>query len=242
MSRPYFAAMSGVDIGAVLPGVRRMARRTPLAQNGVVDVDDMEQDAVIGVLRAARTFDAKRGAGFATHAYLRARGALLDGQRAMDHVPRSWRSAQRQVLRARTALVAELAREPTREELAGRLDLSTQELRDVEERCRPAASLTDPVDRQSTKGEQLTMADVVPDEDMLPDDLVVAREEAERLHAAIALLPERQRFAIRATWFDGITVEEAAEVLGVTPSRVSQLRSDALERLGTLVADLAQAA
>jgi RNA polymerase sigma factor FliA len=234
--------MSSVDIEAVLPGVRRMAQRTPLPQNGAMDADDMEQDAVTGVLHAARTFDPKRGAGFATHAYLRARGALLDGQRALDHVPRSWRTAQRQVLRARTALVAELAREPSQEELAARLELSTQELRDIEDRCRPAASLADPVTRQSLQGERLTMADLVPDEDMLPDDLVVAREDADRLHAAIARLPERQRFAIRATWFSGITVEDAAEVLGVTPSRVSQLRSDAMERLGELVADLAQAA
>jgi RNA polymerase sigma factor FliA len=234
--------MSSVDIATVLPGVRRMAQRTPLAQNGAMDADDMQQDAVIGVLDAARTFDPKRGAAFATHAYLRARGALLDGQRAMDHVPRSWRTAQREVVRARTALVADLAREPTPEELAARLELSSQQLRDIEERCRPAASLADAVKRQSPQGEQLTVADVVPDEDLPPDDLVVAREDAERLHAAIARLPERQRFAIRATWFGGMTVEEAAEVLGVTPSRVSQLRSDAMERLGALVADLAQAA
>jgi RNA polymerase sigma factor FliA len=160
----------------------------------------------------------------------------------MDHIPRSWRSAQRQVLRARTALVAERAREPTPEELAAHLELSTQQLRDIEERCRPAASLTDPVRRQSSQGEQLTVADLVPDEDVPPEDLVVAREDADRLHAAIARLPERQRFAIRATWFGGMTVEEAADVLGVTPSRVSQLRSDAMERLGALVADLAQAA
>ncbi len=234
--------MSSPDIETVLPGVRRMARRAPLRQNGVMDADDMEQDAVIGVLDAARTFDAKRGVRFATHAYLRARGALLDGQRAMDHVPRSWRAAQRQVVRARTALVAELAREPTPAELARRLELSTQHLRDIEERCRPAASLTDPVKRQSAHGERLTLADVVPDEEQLPDDLVVAREAAERLHAAIARLPERQRFAIRATWLGGMTVEEAGETLGVTPSRVCQLRSDAMERLEVLVADLAQAA
>lgn len=234
--------MSRPDIETVLPGVRRMAHRTPLAQNGAMDADDMEQDAVIGVLHAARTFDPKRGAGFASHAYRRARGALLDGQRAMDHVPRSWRTAQRQVVRARTALVAELAREPTPEELAARLELSPQQLRDIEQRCRPAASLTDPLKRQSAQGEQLTVADLVSDEDPLPDELVVAREGAERLHAAIARLPERQRFAIQATWFSGMTVEEAGEVLGVTPSRVSQLRSDAMERLGELVADLAQAA
>jgi RNA polymerase sigma factor for flagellar operon FliA len=234
--------MTGADIAAVLPGVRRMAQRTPLAQNGAMDADDMEQDAVTGVLHAARTFDAQRGAGFATHAYLRARGALLDGQRAMDHVPRSWRAAQREVLRARTALVAELAKEPAPEELAGRLDISTQQLRDIEDRCRPPASLTEALRRQRDQGEQLTVADLVPDDEPLPDELIVAREDAERLHAAIDLLPERQRFAIRATWFTGMTVEEAADILGVTPSRVSQLRSEALERLGVVVGDLARAA
>src|SRR5215210_1270146 len=107
--------MESGDIAAVLPGVRRMARRTPLARNGAMDADDLEQDAATGVLHAARTFDSGR-ASFPTHAYLRARGALLDGQRAMDHVPRSWRTAQRQVLRVRTALVAELSREPTPDE------------------------------------------------------------------------------------------------------------------------------
>jgi RNA polymerase sigma factor for flagellar operon FliA len=234
--------MSSLDIAAVLPGVRRMAQRTPLAQNGAMDADDMEQDAVTGVLQAARTFDSGRGANFATHAYLRARGALLDGQRAMDHVPRSWRTAQRQVLRARTALVAEHSREPSPEELAARLEISTQELRDIDERCRPPASLTDPLQSQSAPAEQLTVEDVVPDEDPLPDDLLVQREDAERLHAAIERLPERQRFAIRATWFSGMTVEEAAGVLGVTPSRVSQLRSDAMERLQLLVAELGRAA
>ena len=219
-----------------------MAQRTPLAQNGAMDSDDIEQDAVTGVLHASRTFDAQRGAGFATHAYLRARGALLDGQRAMDHVPRAWRAAQREVLRVRTALVAELAREPAPNELAARLGFSTQQLRDIEDRCRPPASLSEGLRGQGDSGEQLTVADLVPDDGPLPDDLVVAREDAERLHSAIGLLPERQRFAIRATWFAGMTVEEAADILGVTPSRVSQLRSEAMERLGVLIPDLARAA
>jgi len=155
------------DIAHVIPGVRRMAHRTPLSQNGAMDADDMAQDAVTGLIGAARTFDPKRGVRFATHAYPRARGALLDGQRAMDHVPRSWRTAQRQALRARTALVAELSREPTPDELAERLGITTQELRDNEERCRRPARLDERLQGQSVEGDQLTVADLLPDDDPL---------------------------------------------------------------------------
>jgi RNA polymerase sigma factor FliA len=229
------------DITAVLPGVRRMAQRTPLARNGAMDADDLAQDAVTGVLHSARTFDPERGS-FPAHAYLRARGALLDGQRAMDHVPRSWRAAQRRVLKARTALVAELGREPPPEQLAERLAISTQELLDIEDRCRAPASLATPLQGQPPFGEQLTVADVVPDEDPLPDELVVMREDAARLHAAIAQLPARQQFAIRATWFMGMTSEEVADVLGVTRSRVSQIRSKAMQSLAELAPGLGRAA
>jgi RNA polymerase sigma factor FliA len=240
--RSYGAPMTDVAIASVLPGVRRMARRTPLARNGVMDVDDMEQDAVVGLLSAARSFDPGRGASFATHAYPRARGALLDGQRAMDHVPRTWRAAQRRVIRARTALVGELATEPTPEELAERLGISTQELRDIDERCRTPAGLAEPLKRQATRGEPLTVADLIPDEEPLPDELVVAREDAAHLHAAIEVLPPRLRFVIHATWFSDLTTGEIAHGLRVSESRVSQLRTEAMERLGTLVSELRQAA
>jgi RNA polymerase sigma factor for flagellar operon FliA len=219
-----------------------MARTTPLARNGATDADDMEQDAVVGLLQAARSFDPERGTRLATLAYPRARGALLDGQRSLDHVPRSWRAAQRRSLRARTALVAELCREPTADELADRLEISTQDLRDIEERCKAPASLTEPLQAQTAHGEQLTVEDVVPDHDPLPDELVVAREDAARLHDAIARLPARQQFAIRATWFMGLSSNELGELLGVSPSRVSQIRSAAMERLSELVGELRQAA
>ena len=234
--------MHCVDIGGVLPGVHRMARRTPIARNGVSDAEDMEQDATVGVLQAARSFEPERGNRFATHAYLRARGALLDGQRALDHVSRSWRDAQRNVLRARTALVAELLREPSPEELAERLEISTQELRDIEERCLPPARLAEALQTQSPEGEELTVEDLLPDESPPPEELVLARENAADLHAAISQLPRREEFTIRATWFLDLTATEVGELLGVSPSRVSQIRSEALERLRSLVPELRRAA
>jgi RNA polymerase sigma factor FliA len=223
------------DVVTVLPGARRMARRMPLPSNGAMDLDDMEQDAALGVLSAARTFDRSRGTSFATLAYLRARGAVLDGQRAMDHVPRSWRRAQRNVVRARTAMVAELARLPHPEELAERLSISTQELRDIDERCRFPTNLNEPLAGQRSREEPLTVADGIMDDQPLPDESAEAHEEAGRLHAAIARLPTREAFTIRATSFMGMTTGEVADLLGISRSRVSQLRTAAMRRLPELL-------
>jgi RNA polymerase sigma factor FliA len=227
--------MTAPDVATVLPGTRRMARRMPIRANGVMDLEDMEQDAVVGALDAARTFDSGRGASFATHAYLRARGAVLDGQRAMDHVPRSWRRAQREVVRARTALVAELGRLPRPEELAARLGISTQELRDADERCRIPRTLHEPLPGQRSEVEPLAIADALADDQPLPDESAEAREEAMRLHAAISRLPAREEFVLRATWFRGMQVSAVAELLGVSASRATQIRTAAMRRLPELL-------
>ena len=227
--------MATPDVVSVLPGTQRMARRMPLSANGAMDRDDMEQDAALGVLDAARTYDSRRGTSFKTHAYLRARGAVLDGQRAMDHVPRSWRRAQRDVVRARTALVAELGRLPRPTELAARLEISTQELRDIEERCRIPGNLNEPMPGQRAEGEPLTIAEGLTDDQPLPDESAEAREDAMRLHSAISLLPARQEFTIRATCFGGMSVTEVAQLLRVSASRVSQIRNDAMRRLPELL-------
>jgi RNA polymerase sigma factor FliA len=228
------AAMTTPDVVTVIPGAQRMARRMPIPSNGAMDLDDMEQDAALGVLAAARTFDHSRGASFATLAYLRARGAVLDGQRAMDHVPRSWRRAQREVVRARTAMVAELDRLPQPDELAERLGISTQELRDIDERCRFPTNLGEPLAGQRARGEPLTVADGVVDDQPLPEESAEAREDAKRLHTAISRLPTREEFTIRATWFMGMKMGEVADLLGISRSRASQIRTGAMRRLPEL--------
>ena len=223
------------DVAAVLPRARRMARKMPIPRNGAMDGDDMEQDATVGVLDSQRTFDRERRTSFKAYAQLRARGAVIDGQRAMDHVPRSWRRAQRGVVRARTALVAELGRLPTPEELARWLGISAQEVRDIDGRCRIPTNLSEPLRGQQSSSEVLTVADLVTDNEPLPEETAEARDEARRLHAAISLLPGREEFTIRATWFMDMTLAEVAERLGVSPSRVSQMRTKAMERLPELL-------
>jgi RNA polymerase sigma factor (sigma-70 family) len=139
------------------------------------------------------------------------------------------------VVRARTALVAELGRLPQPDELAGRLGISTQELRDIDERCHTPTNLQEPLSGQRSRGEPLTVADGLGDDQPLPDESAEAREDAMRLHAAISRLPTREEFTIRATWFMGISTTEVAGLLGISKSRASQIRTSAMQRLRELL-------
>ena len=206
-----------------------------MPDNGAMDVDDMEQDAAIGVLDAARTFDRSRGTSFATLAYLRARGAVLDGQRAMDHVPRSWRRAQRDEVGARTALVAELGRLPRPRSSPSAWGSRRRSSATSTSAVASPTNLNEPLAGQRSRGEPLTVADGIMDDQPLPDESAEAHEDARRLHAAIARLPSREEFTIRATWFMGMRTGEIADLLGISRSRVSQLRTAAMRRLPELL-------
>ena len=139
------------------------------------------------------------------------------------------------MVRARTALVAELGHLPKPEELAERLGISTQELRDVDERCRFPTNLHEPLAGQRSREEPLTVADGIMDDQPLPDESAEAHDDARRLHAAIALLPAREEFTIRATSFMGMNTAEIGDLLGVGRSRVSQIRTAAMRRLPALL-------
>lgn len=218
-----------------LPTLRAIAWKRELPDNGVMDRDDMVQEAAIGALGALKTFDPARGVKLSTHVGLRANFAISDAQREIDPAPRSWRKSQKIVTRARMRLVRELDRLPTPEELAEALGLTPQELRDIDERCLPPSSLEQPLARTRGEADPLTLGDIVVDAEPLPDELVEAREEAERLHAAIDKLTSQEAFIIRATWFGDMTLQDVGEIFGVTQSRISQIRARALKDLATLL-------
>ena len=223
------------DVVTVLPGARRMARRMPLPSNGAMDLDDMEQDAALGVLTrrapsTAAAAPASRRSPTCGHAArcwtanarwitCRGRGGARSA-RWSARAPRWWPSS---------------AAFPQPEELAERLSISTQELRDIDERCRFPTNLNEPLAGQRSREEPLTVADGIMDDQPLPDESAEAHEEARRLHAAIARLPTREAFTIRATSFMGMKTGEVADLLGISRSRVSQLRTAAMRRLPELL-------
>jgi RNA polymerase sigma factor for flagellar operon FliA len=198
------------------------------------DRDELAQAASLGLVEAAHRFDPARGVPFERWAAVRIRGAILDSVRALDFAPRSLRVASRQLEEARSGLMCELGRTPTERETAARLGMSADELADVRARVHRALVLSlDAPSGSDDDGDQMTISDVVCDRDPGALEQLESQELSAYLDDAVRLLPERLRDVITGYFVDGRTSADTAEELGVTESRVSQLRSEALALLRT---------
>lgn len=207
----------------VEPTVRRIAARFPR----FVDREELISAGHLGLTEAALKFDFDRGVPFAPFAHRRIAGAVIDVVRADDWAPRRVRRLARTTELARQSLVTQLHREPTDAELAAEVGFDEADLAEVRRHHRRGT--VDFLDRRaladgSTLGEQLT--DPTRPE---PAELAENSELRGYLRAALDLLPERLRFIVVGHYLEGRQLDDLAVALGVTPSRVSQLRSDALE-------------
>src|SRR2546421_382498 len=194
-----------------------------------VDRDELARAGALGLVEAARRYDESRGVPFDRFAAQRIRGAILDAVRAADWAPRSVRSLARKLEGVEQRLATELGRvRPAREMPAapGRPGEDPGGLRDRLFRS-VVLALEHEVNEDSD--EDLTLVDVLSDRSTLePLEELEARELHSYLRDAVNLLPERQRFVIVGYFLEGRTSQELARFLGVTESRVSQLRSEAL--------------
>jgi RNA polymerase sigma factor for flagellar operon FliA len=201
--------------------VRELMSRLPTH----VSRDDLVSAGTLALVLAARGFDPERGVPFGRFAAIRIRGAIIDELRMMDWAGRGLRSRAREVESVRTMLAARLFRVPSRDEVAQAMGVSVRDL--------------DAVDRDVQRASVLSLqslpvgdgADVVPTTDDGPDATLLRREELGILRDAIAELPERPRRVIEWYFFDQRKTADIAAELGVTESRVSQLRSEALTLL-----------
>jgi RNA polymerase sigma factor for flagellar operon FliA len=194
-----------------------------------VERDELARAGALGLVEAARRFDDDRGVPFERFAAQRIRGAILDAVRAADWAPRSVRTLARKLEAVEQRLATELGRVPSLDEMAEALDMSTDELHRLQDRMFRSVVLalehevTDDVD------EDLTLVDVLIDHSSVePSEELENRELNSYLRDAIALLPERQRFVVVGYFLEGKTSQDLARFLGVTESRISQLRSEAL--------------
>src|SRR6266511_2587824 len=194
-----------------------MSRRLPRH----VRKDDLESAAMLGLAQAARSFDPDRGIAFERHASNRIRGALLDELRGADWASRSVRSKARRMQRTADELAVELGHEPTRVQLAAQLGVDTQALERLEENVHRATVLN--YDSIVEQGEELLPTGEAP-----PEAVLLDRERRAYLVDAVLALPERLRQVVRGYFFEERPMHEIADELGVTESRVSQLRTEAL--------------
>ncbi|BCJ49215.1 RNA polymerase sigma factor [Actinoplanes sp. NBRC 14428] len=201
--------------------VREMLFKVPAH----VHRDDLASAGYAALVTAARAFDASRGIPFGRFAAVRVRGALLDELRSMDWASRSVRARARRADVARQDLTAQLGRTPTPAELAELLGVGVAELATVDDDVQRAAVL-------SLQGFSAGAADdMVTEVSLNPEEMLLHRERIGYLHDAVAVLPERLRFVVEASFLQERPLSEVAAELGVTESRVSQLRTEALALL-----------
>lgn len=213
--------------------VYHVARGIHQRVHHAVEFGDLVSAGTIGLVGALETFDIDRGFAFSTFATQRIRGAMLDELRACDHRPRSVRDHARQLDAAATALRAERDRPPTPTEIAGHLgiDLATYWRWKDESATGSPTGLDTPEDGGTTPADRIEDLRAI-----LPDENIQQRESAAILRQAIADLPLRARTVLTLYYYEELNQRQIAEVLHVTESRVSQIRSETLRLLRTRLA------
>jgi RNA polymerase sigma factor for flagellar operon FliA len=216
-------------IVASLPFVESLARRVAASMPNSIEIGDLIQDGVIGLIDAAHRFDESRGIKFKTFAERRIRGAMIDALRR-DAWPRGVRRQRRELEAARESLRRELGHEPSLADLAVRVGsdeqrLSRTILRITTIESTSSVALADRVD-EHTVPEAL-----VPSEPEAPDSAYERTETRERVRAALRALPPRDQRLIDLYYVSEATMKQIGAEIGVNESRVSQLHARALRRL-----------
>ncbi|HVM63581.1 MAG TPA: sigma-70 family RNA polymerase sigma factor [Acidimicrobiales bacterium] len=188
--------------------------------------DDLVSAGMAGLVLAARHFDPSRGVPFERYAATRVRGALIDELRSSDWASRPVRARARAVASTTDALTAKLGRPPTTEELADATGISPADLSRLSDDVHRAVVIN--YEAVLEAGDSEMLLPVATDD---PEEQLLMRERTAALVKAIAALPERHRVVVRGYFFQERTVSDLAEELGVTQSRISQLRGEAMELL-----------
>jgi RNA polymerase sigma factor for flagellar operon FliA len=198
-----------------------------------VDRQELARAGALGLVEAAQRFDVTRGVPFDRFAARRIRGAILDAVRAADWAPRSVRALGRALDAAEQDLANEQGRTPTAGDVAAAMGMAPAELAAVRDRVFRSVVLA--LEHRVGDGdghEELALGDVLADRTVLePCEALEAKEMLGYLRDAIGLLPERHRTVIVGYFLEDQTSLGLADELGVTESRISQIRSEALAML-----------
>lgn len=211
--------------------VKYVAGRLSVNLPSNVDINDLINDGVFGLMDAIEKFDDARSVKFETYAITRINGAILDALRSLDWVPRAVRQRGREMDRAFEKLEAELGRDPTDDELAARLNVTVRELDVVRQRARGTSlvSLEEPL--PSSGEHELSVGDTIEDSGSDVPGEIEREELRHELVSAVEDLPHPERTVIRRYYFRGDTLKQIKDELGVSESRVSQIHAQAVGHL-----------
>ena len=220
-------------VGLVHHVARQLARRL----HDKVDLDELVSAGAVGLMQAAASYEPARGLTFSTYAVPRIRGSMLDELRRHDHMSRGARRKSRSITSARETLVHRLGREPKSAEVAVELNVSVETLRQWEVDVDGAIQVSLDVAPRALRDEgQATAASAIADESTPSVDEKLGHEELiARLGVAIRALRAQERTVLALYFYEELTLQEIARVLGLSASRISQIRGEALAKLRELV-------
>src|SRR6188472_2212769 len=226
--RPH-SAKENPRVVASIPFVEQLARRVAATMPHSIDIGDLVQDGVLGLIDAANRFDESRGIKFETFAERRIRGAMIDALRK-DAWPRGVRRQRRELEAAREELRRELGCEPSLADLAAKVGSDEKRLGRTIVRINAIES-TSPLANNEHLDEATLPAALIPSEPERPDVAFERDETRRRVQDAIASLPPREQKVIGLYYYGEATMKQIGAEIGVNESRVSQLHARAIRHL-----------
>ena len=206
--------------------VKRIASHLKARVPPFMELDELIQVGMVGLLEAARAFDPTKGIEFEGFAHLRVKGAMIDEIRRLSFLPRSAVTFNRDTTTATQALASELGRTPTQAELAEHLGKDLE----VYQKERGHAKRFETVSIEAVNDEVLGVAD---DAQRQPEAMVEEAEFMQAVTDAITHLPEREQLVMQLYYVEELNLKEIGEVLGVSESRISQILSAVVKKLRT---------
>lgn len=213
-----------------LPLVKYIAGRIAISLPKSVELDDLINAGVVGLIESYNNFDPSKGVKFESYASLRIRGAILDELRAIDWAPRSTRAKSREMERTISSLENRLGRSPTDSEIAENLDISLNDLYKLLEDLSSTTLLSlDELTYGSDDDKPVALVDTVRASDSSDALTNLEREEMQTILVdSIEFLSEQERLVIALYYYEELTLKEIGQVMELSESRVSQIHTKAV--------------
>ena len=213
------------------PLVKYVAGRVRVGLPGALDSADFVSSGIFGLIDAIERFEPHRHVKFETYAIARIRGAIIDELRALDWIPRSLRQKAREIEQASVRLEQEFGRTPSESEIARELGIGLGELRQIFSKLSlvNVAALDELLSLPTQSGDRIPLMETLEDGDA-PDPVALFEVQETRalLARAVNSLPDRDKTVVTLYYFEGMTLAQIGEVLGVSESRVCQIHTKAV--------------
>ena len=211
---------------AYAPLVKLVAGRLLIQVGQYVDFEDLTSYGIFGLIDSIDKYNPDKGIKFETYASIRIRGAIIDSIRKLDWVPRSLRAKNKQLEQVYADLTSEFGRDPTDEEIAGKLSLPLDDVRELIQKSSLVSLVS--LDDYLEQNHDIGLFGLPADSADSPENSIELMETKRALAEAIDQLSEKEKHVISLYYYDELTLKEISAVMGVSESRVSQIHTKAI--------------